>query len=180
MNPHYKEPVIIFGLVVPVVLVLVVLGLGIHFRGKFEDNYKVRKSQYEDFKRGTAQREGLERKIQEQEPHLNRWMALFEKATASSVNGFLSEFQKQYNGQEFQQIAFRRTASSGGIGGASAQPSIQIQLGFRGTYRALQNAFLEMETRMPHLQLDSIKLNVSTPNRKVLNADLIYTAWQKE
>lgn len=180
MNPHYKEPVIIFGVVIPVVLITVVLGLGIHLRGKLETTYKTRKASYEDHRRVSEQRAGLVKKIQQQEPHMNRWMALFEKATGSSVNGFLSEVQKRYKGQEFQQIAFRRASSSGGIGGASSQPSIQIQLGFRGTYRALQNAFLEMETMMPHLQLDNIKLSVSSPNGRLLNADLTYTAWQKE
>ena len=39
MNQHYKDPVIIFGLVAPVLLVVVVLGLGLHFRGKFEKTY---------------------------------------------------------------------------------------------------------------------------------------------
>ena len=111
---------------------------------------------------------------------MNRWMALFQKATGSNVKGFFSEFQQQSDGQEFPLTAFRRTSASGGIGGASSQPSIQIQLAFRGTYRALQNAFLELETRMPHLQLDSIKMSVSNQNSKVLNADMIYTAWQKE
>ena len=114
-----------------------------------------------------------------QDPHMKRWMALFEKPTAATVNAFLAEVQKKFGGQEFQQTAFRRTASAGGIGGASAQPSIQIQLAFRGTYRALQNAFVELETSMPQLQLDSLKLAPNS-NRKVLNADLVYTAWQNE
>lgn len=180
MNPHYKEPVLLFGLAAPILVVLLALGLGFHFRGKLEKTYQARVQQYRDHKKVEAQRETLQKRIQTQEPHMNRWMSLFEKATTSSVNGLLGEFQKQYDSQEFQQVSFRRTASSGGIGGASAHPSIQIQLGFRGTYRALQNAFLELETRMPQLQLDSIKLSVANPNRRVLNADLIYTAWQKE
>ena len=41
MNPHYKDPVIVFGLVVPIVLVVVTLGLGVHFRGKLETTYAV-------------------------------------------------------------------------------------------------------------------------------------------
>lgn len=180
MNPYYKQPVLVFGLIAPVFAILLVLGLGLHFRGKFEKTYQARKANYENYKRVEAQREALEKRVRSQEPHMNRWMGLFEKATASSVNGFFGEFQKRYNSQEFQQIAFRRTSAKGGLGGASAQPSIQIQLGFRGTFRALQNAFLELETRMPHLQLDSLKLKVSNPNRTVLDANLIYTAWQKD
>lgn len=180
MNPHYKDPVIIFGLVAPVLLVVLALGLGMHFRGKFEKTYQARKNQFEDFKSVEAQREALEKRINAQEPHMNRWMALFEKPTATAVNGFFSEYQKKHGGEQIQQTAFRRTTTTGGIGGASAQPSIQLQLGFRGTFRALQNAFLELETRMPQLQLDSLKLSVAQPDNRVLNMDLIYTAWQKQ
>ncbi|MFP6865468.1 MAG: hypothetical protein VCA35_05960 [Roseibacillus sp.] len=180
MNPHYKEPVIIFGLVAPLLLIVLVFALGFHFRGKFEKTYEARLRKYEDYKSVEAQREALEKKIRTQEPHMNRWMRLFEKPTATAVNGFFSEYQKRQDGKKFQQTKFRRTSSSGGIGGASSQPSIQLQLAFRGTFRALQNAFLELETRMPQLQLDSIKLSIAQPNQDTLNADLIYTAWQKK
>jgi hypothetical protein len=179
MNPHYKDPVIVFGLVAPVLLVVLTLGLGVHFRGKFEKTYEARKEQFDTYKIAEKQREVLQKKINSQEPHLNRWMALFEKATTTAVSSFFSGFQKQYEGQEFQLTSIRRTSTTGGIGGASEQPSIQLQLGFRGTFRALQNAFLELETRMPQLQMDSFKISVNQPDKKVLNMNLIYTAWQK-
>ena len=79
MNPHYKEPVVVFGLIVPLVLVFAVLGLGLHFRGKLESTYKERQASYNSYKRVEAQRKGLQAQIREQEPHMNRWMALFEK-----------------------------------------------------------------------------------------------------
>ena len=179
MNPYFKQPVLIFGVAVPVLLIVVLMGAGVHLRGKLEQTYKVRRAQYVQHKRVQEQREALEAKIRAQDPHMKRWMALFEKPTASNVNSLLGETQKKFEGQEFQQTAFRRTSSSGAIGGASKQASIQIQLAFRGTYRALQNAFLELETRMPQLQLDSIKLTMH-PNNRVLNADVNYTAWQNE
>lgn len=178
MNPHYKDPVIIFGLAVPLLLIVLTLGLGFHFRGKFERTYESRKAQHQTFKSVEAEREALHKKVQEQEPHMNRWMALFEKPPATKVNGFFQDFQKRYDSGEFQLTAFRPTSSPGGIGGACSQSSIQLHLAFRGTYRALQNAFLELETRMPQLQLDSIKLS-SQGNQNVLNASVVYTAWQK-
>ena len=107
MNPHYKEPVLIFGLIAPLFLVVVVFGLGIHFRSKFEATYKVRQGQYASYKKVKAEREALTSKINAQEPHMNRWMALFEKATGSNVKGFLSEFQKKYDGKEFVQTLRR-------------------------------------------------------------------------
>lgn len=180
MSPHYKDPIAVFGLVLPIVLVLVVLGLGMHFKSKFETTYEERLAKHEDFKRVEVQRKALAAKVRNQEPHMNRWMALFERPADANVNDFLGEFQKQFDPTQFQHTGFTRsTTATGGIGGASAQPSVQLELGFRGTYRALQNAFLELETRMPHLQLDRIKLSVSNPDRRLLNAKVTYTAWKK-
>lgn len=180
MNPHYKDPVIIFGMVAPVLLIVITFGLGVHFRGKFEKTYEARKDRFDSFKVVEVQREALQKKINSQEPHLNRWMALFEKSTTTAVSSFFSGFQKKYGGQEFQLTSISPSSTVGGIGGVSEQPSIQLQLGFRGTFRALQTAFLELETRMPQLQMDSFKISVDQPNRKVLNMNLVYTAWQKQ
>ena len=67
---------------------------------------------------------------------------------------------------------------SGGIGSASAQNSSQIRMGFRGTFRTLQRAFLELETRMPQLQLESISLQPVSTSGFLLTAQITYTAWQ--
>ncbi len=179
MNPYFKKPILIFGVVVPIFLIVVLLGVGIHLRGRLEESFKNRKEHYVEYRKVQERREALEKQIRAQEPHMQRWMKLFDKATASNVNAYLSDIQKKFDGQEFQQTAFRRTSSAGAIGGASQQSSTHIQLAFRGTYRALQNAFLELETRMPHLQLDSLRLTMH-PNKKVLIADVNYTAWQIE
>lgn len=179
-SSYYKQPVFVFGLAAPIFLILVLLGIGFHFRGKLEKTFSQRKAEYGQYKKIQAQRESLEKRLRTQEPHMNRWMSLYEKATESSVAGFLSEVQKKYEDKEFSRKNFQRTSKAGGIGGASAQPSIQIQMSFGGTYRALQNVLLELETRMPYLQLDNLKLNVSSENNNVLHADVIYTAWQNE
>lgn len=179
MNPFYKESIIFFGVVIPVLIVVGAFALVLHYKGELEQSYAVKRSAYVEIQKIEKQRRALETTVGQQDPHMQRWMALFEKPTASAVNGFLTEVQKKFAGEDFQQIAFRRGNSSGGIGGASAQPSIQIQLGFRGTYSALQNAFVELESSMPQLQLDSIKVTPNVNNR-VLNADLVYTAWQNE
>ena len=179
MNPHYKDSVIVFGLVAPVLFVVVGLGLGLHFRGKLEATYESRLNHHQTFKSVERERRALERNVQSQAPHMNRWMSLFEQPAATSVNTFFRDFQKDFDATHFQQTAFRPTTTAGGIGGVSKQPSIQLHFAFRGTYRALQTAFLELETRMPQLQLDSIKLSRAA-NQNVLNAAVVYTTCQKQ
>lgn len=179
MNPFYKQPVVVFGLVVPLLVLAVLFAVGLRYKGKLEEAYTQRKDGYSKYKETQRVREGLEQTVRKQQPIMKNWMALFETPTATKVNGILGEVQKRFPGEEFQQTSFRRTNSTGGIGGASAQSSVQLELKFRGTYRGLQNAFLELETQMPHLQLDSMRIKQEA-NRKVLAAELLYTAWQKE
>jgi hypothetical protein len=144
-----------------------------------DTTYAQRKDGYSKYQQNQLIREGLEQVVKAQEPTMNKWMGLFETPTASKVNAILGEVQKKFPGEEFQQTSFRRTNGMSGIGGASAQSSVQLELKFRGTFRGLQNAFLELETRMPQLQLDSMKIKQES-GRNVLSADLVYTAWQKE
>ena len=171
MNPYYKESVFVFGLVAPVLFVVVGLGMGLHFRGKLESTYEARRNHHRTYKTVEKERGALEEKVQSQAPHMHRWMSLFEQPAATSVNTFFREFQKEFDATHFQQTAFRPTSTAGGIGGASKQPSIQLNFAFRGT-------FLELETRMPQLQVDSIKLSRAS-NQNVLNANVVYTTWQK-
>lgn len=179
MNAYYKQPVIVFGVVLPLLGLIAVLAVSANYRSKFEKTYKVRKTEYVKLQKLTKQREALEEKISEQEPYMSRWMDLFDKAADSSVNAVLNDVQARFSSNELQQTSFRRSPASGGIGGASKQPAVKLSLTFRGTYRGLQNAFLEMETRMPHLQLDVLKLRKES-NRNLLNAEVTYTAWQKD
>ena len=178
MNPHYKDSVIVFGLVAPVLLVSLALGLGIHFRGKLEKTYEARKEHYRTYKMVETERKALERKVQNQSPHMSRWMMLFDKPAATKVNTFFRQFEKEFDSTQFQCTAFHPKTTPGAIGGVSDQASAQLHFSFRGTFRALQTAVLELETRMPQLQLDSIKLS-SGDNRNVLNATVVYTAWQR-
>lgn len=179
MNPFYKQSVLAFGLVAPLLVIAVLFGIAMHYKGDLETTYEQRRTGYAKYKQTQQVREGLEQTVKSQQPLMNKWMDLFETATASKVNGILGDVQKRFPGEEFQQTSFRRSHSKSGIGGASKQPSVQLDLKFRGTYRGLQNAFLELETHMPHLQLDTMKIK-QEQNKNLLSADLVYTAWQKE
>lgn len=179
MNPYYKQPIVVFGLAAPLLLIAVAFGGILHFKDKFEKTYEERLSNYTQYRKNEQVREGLESVVMGQKSTLGTWMKLFETPTASRVNSLLGEVQKRFSGDEFQQTSFQRLTSTGGIGGASTQQSVQLQLKFRGTYRGLQNAFLELETQMPQLQLDMLKLKQET-DRNLLSAELNYTAWEKE
>ena len=51
-------------------------------------------------------------------------------------------------------------------------------MAFRGTFRTMQRAFLELETRMPQLQLQELRIDPSSSQSSLLNFQVIYTAWE--
>jgi len=179
MNPYYKQSVMGIGVAAPLVLVVALLALASHYRGKLEKTYEQRKVTYGSFRKNEEARVALERKVREQDPHMKRWLGLLEEPSSSTANELIGAAQKRYGGKEFVLTSFRRTSTAGGIGAVSGQPSVQLALAFRGTFGALQSTFLELETKMPQLQLDSMKLSPQHTGN-VLEAQLLYTAWEKQ
>ena len=179
MNPFYKQSILGIGVAFPLVVVIALLTVVSHYRGRLEKTYKERKIIYAGFRMQEEQRKALEKKVSEQEPHMVRWLSLMKEPSSSTANEFIGEAQKRYQGKEFVLTSFRRTTAAGGIGAVSNQDSVQLALAFRGTFGALQHTFLELETKMPQLQLDSMKLAPQN-NGNVLEASLIYTAWEKQ
>jgi hypothetical protein len=80
--------------------------------------------------------------------------------------------------KEIQQTAFEPTSTKSGFGAVSAQSSSQLRIAFRGTYRTMQRAFLELETRMPQLQLQELRIDPSSNQSSLLNFQVSYTAWE--
>jgi hypothetical protein len=179
MNDYYKQSVLGIGVAAPFVVLIALLGVVFHYKGNLEDTFKERKVKHASFKQYEQRRAELKKKVDEQAPHMVRWLGVMQEPASSQVNTFVSEAQKTYEGKEFQLTSFRRATASGGIGAASAQNSVQLELSFRGTYSALQNTFLELETKMPQLQLDRLSL-IPQSNAPVLQAKMTYTAWERK
>lgn len=176
MNPYYKQSVLLLGGVLPLVLVVALLGVVFHYRGKLEETYKQRKNNYAKVLQKEEERKALEEKVNSQRPHLERWDSLLNTPSSTYANELIGAAQKRYKGKEFALTSFRQSGNGGSIGVASKQDSVKLDLAFRGTFSALQNTFLELETKMPQLQLDELSL---APNGNVLNAKVIYSAWEK-
>ena len=90
----------------------------------------------------------------------------------------LREIIERLPSKEIQQTAFERPGARGGFGSVAAQSSSQIRIAFRGTYRTLQRAFLELETRMPQLQLQDLRIDPSSNQSSLMNFQVTYTAWE--
>jgi hypothetical protein len=120
----------------------------------------------------------IEAQVTRQRAHLIRWNEQLSQEMASTVASNLKDISSKLPSKEYQQTAFERPSATGGFGSASAQNSSQLRIAFRGTFRTMQRAFLELETRMPQLQLQDLKIDPSSTQSSLLNFQVTYTAWE--
>lgn len=175
----YRNSIIVFGIVIPTVLIAALVGASFVVKGKLAASFENKMANFKTFQQGQKAGQAIEREVTLQRQHLSRWDSLVTQDTASAVTSQLREISDHLPSKEIQQTAFERSGAKGGLAGSAVQNSSQIRIAFRGTYRTMQKAFLELETRMPQLQLEELKIDPSSNLTSLLNFQVTYTAWEK-
>lgn len=175
---YYRDSVIFFGLVIPAILVLAVVGAAWSLRSKMEGTIAEKISAFNGFNKTREETQKVESEVTRQLPNLQRWKASLGEETASAVRENLREIYSSLPSKEIQETAFDKPNGPGVFGTASAQKSSQVRIALRGTYRTLQRAFLELETRMPQLQLEELRIDPASNNASQVNFQVNYTAWE--
>lgn len=174
----YRQTIILFGAVLPIVCAAAVVGIGSIVKGRMAASFEVKQTTYKAYEQSRLAGLNIEAQVNRQREHLVRWNNHLSKETASTVATNLREITEGLPGKEIQQTAFERLNGKAGFGVGSAQNSSQIRIAFRGTYRTLQRAFLDLETRMPQLQLQEFKMDPIATNSSLMNFQVGYTAWE--
>jgi len=174
----YRQSIIVFGFVLPAVACVVVVGGGILLKSKAETSFQEKQALYKSSEQSKAGSQAIEKEINQKRGFVEHWSAQMGRETANSIASTLKEISDKLPAKEFQQTAVEYPSGTAGIAGASAQPSSQVRLAFRATYRSMQRAFIELETQMPQLQLNDLKIDPSTSSNS-MNFSVTYTAWQK-
>ncbi|MBN8460506.1 MAG: hypothetical protein J0M04_21970 [Verrucomicrobia bacterium] len=178
---HYRQSIALFGIVVPIVVLVIVLGLGFFIKGKISSSFSNKQTLFKTYEANCKAATQIEDSIVKQRSHLDRWNKLLGEESLSAVNSNLSAIAKMLPSKEFQKGGFERSGTSSGFSTATAQRTSEIRISFRGTFRTMQRAFLELESRMPQLQLQELRI---TPNANqqnaspLLNFQVTYLAWE--
>jgi hypothetical protein len=175
----YRQSIILFGFVAPFAVCAAVVFGGQAFKSRAEASFNKKQALYKTAETNRVGALGLEAQVTKKRPHFERWMDQVGKETANSITSHLKEIGDKLPPKEFQQTAFERPGGKAGFANASAQNSSQVRLAFRGTFRSVQQAFLELETRMPQLQMQDLKIDPSSSSTSSLNFQVTYTAWEK-
>jgi hypothetical protein len=174
----YQQTVILFGLVLPLLIAGAVFGVCFVIRGNVTDSLDKKLEQYAQLQQSRRAAQEMELAISGERENLERWKKQMSQETASTVTATLRAIEERIPDREFTQTSFERPTASAGFGTASAQKSSQIRLSFRGTYRSVQRAFLELETRMPQLQLQEFRISPNANQPSMHNITVSYTAWE--
>ena len=175
----YRQTIILFGIVVPVVVAIAIGGAFYLLKSKMTESFTAKEENYRTFEQCRIAGVEIEAQVTRQRQHLNRWNTALSQETASAVTTNLREIYSHLPSKEIQQTSFERSNAGGGSGPMTAQKSSQIRIALRGTFRSLQRVFLELETRMPQLQLMELRLDPSTNQTSLLNCQITFTSWEK-
>lgn len=177
----YRQSIALFGIILPALASAVLVALCFMVKSKALASFATKQALFRSYNTSRIEALNIENKIVEKRPHLDHWMALLAEEPSSSVNTHLRAIAEILPSKEFQKTAFERTANKSGFSAATAQPSSQLRIVFRGTFRTMQRAFLELETRLPQLQLQELRIdpniNQQIPS-PLLNFQVNYTAWE--
>jgi hypothetical protein len=176
----YKKPIILFGIVTPMVFSLILLGICSQLKRKVSVVYDVRAQQYKSFQVSKLTSAQIEQEVKSQRDLYNQWQALLEQDSLSVLNENMKILAGKLPSKEFQQPIPEKLSNKLGFGQASAQKSNAIKFNLKGTYRTTQKALLELETRMPNLQLQDLRIDPNpNSNSSLLSVQVTYTAWEK-
>lgn len=179
---YYRQSIALFGIALPSLAIAMALIAVWSLRSHMVNSFTKKQSLFEAYQADYNKAMSVEANIARQRPHVQRWTQIISEEAASSVNNHLRTISEKLPAKEFQKTAFERSAGKGGLGTNAAQNSSQLRIIFRGTYRTMQRAFLELESRMPQLQLQDMRIepnqNPQNPS-PLLNFQVTYTAWEK-
>ena len=174
----YRQTIALFGIVVPILACLAVVGVCFLLKSKMDASFTNKMNKYKAYEVSRLSGLELEAQVTRQFQHMERRKTQLSAETAGAVTTNIREITEHLPTKEIQQTAFEPSNTKAGFGAISAQPSSQLRIAFRGTFRTMQRAFLELETRMPQLQLQELRIDPSTNQSSLLNFQVSYTAWE--
>ena len=179
MNSLYKIGVILFGVLLPLLVIGLIMGVVSSRKQKMAQEYEVRKKRLFANKMQEKAVKQLETTVSQYDDRKGSWEVLLENSDIGSVTGLLKKISSEYKGSEtFKQDGFNYVNQKNGIGTLSLQPSVSFNVSMSGTFQAIQQSLLSLESEMPNLSLNKMKLSPSSSS-SLLEAELSYSAWTR-
>lgn len=174
----YKDSIVFFGFVIPGLIALALCGGAWYAKSSVSGSLQQKSQTLAEQKKTQAEITQLEKQIAPKRDLAQSWDQLISKDLPTSLNDELPAILQSIPPREFSFVSTTQVNSKAGLATVAKQPVSQTQLAFRGTYRGLQKGLLELETKLPHLQVGSLTID-SNKQSNNLNVTVVYGAWTK-
>lgn len=178
MKSYYKEPILAFSIGLPLLLAAILIGASVFAMSNINKKFKVKQAKYTKAQQAQQVIGVLEQKVAKNEAQLGKWQQIVDTETRGSFLEHWRTTEKQFSRLEFSSSPHSWINQPQGLGRNINQPSSQVDLQFSATYKSMQKALLDIETKLPHIQLDSFSMTTGQSNSK-LNFATKYTVWTK-
>ena len=176
----YKKPIILFGIVIPTVIAILIVVICFQAKTKVAMTYETKVQQYKNYQISKISAVEIETQIERQREAYEQWMKVIEQDPFTLLNANMKILAGKLPSKEFQQPLPERMTNKIGFGTVSAQNSEALRFNLKGTFRTTQKALVELETRMPNLQLQDLRIDPNNSGASsIINVQLTYTAWEK-
>lgn len=176
MNDYYKQSVTVFGIAIPCIIMAVFGGVALYMSSSTSAEYKKKKKVYDKAKNAMAQTMELQGKVQKTSEYLKEWDHMLNTETRGTFLEHWKTAETKFTGKELTKTSHNWVNYSDGLGKGVSQPASQVNMSFSATYRAMQIALMEMETKLPQMQLDSLTMTPGT-NGETINFKTTFTVW---
>ncbi len=174
---YYRQSILLFGFALPALAAAALVGVVLLLKSNASESFLQKQTLFKSSESNRISALALENQISKKRDDMDRWQNLLNQETASATTTNLRLIAEKIPSKEFQLTSFDRTNGAGGFASVAGQRSSQVHLAFRANYRSMQRAFLELETRMPQLQLQDLHVDPSSQSAS-LNIQVTYTAWE--
>ncbi len=179
MNNDYKKSVLIFGMAVPILLIVLLTGGVLWKASSIHAEYEQKVAEKKKAKLQRIQNLVMQKKVKAHEKELSAWKALIKNETRASFNHHWKEVEAQFKAKEFIKERPVWKNNSTGLGKGVKQSASEVVITYDATFRNMQIALLEMETRLPQMQLDSFSMKPN-PQTGLIHFKTTHTVWNNE
>ena len=174
----YKQSIILFGFALPAILFVAVVIACVVVSGGYVSKAKERETAFLQHNSLQTKVTALQRGTKNKREVIESWDKVIQSDIRPVFQTTLKEILDKYSSKQVSQTAYYKPKATGRIALGGAQDSATLNLEFRGSYLPMQMALLELESRLPQLQLNSLSIGRERGNSE-LEFDLNYTAWEK-
>jgi hypothetical protein len=173
---NYRNAILLYAYALPILAFVVGCGVVLLLLGRFSSAQGEKQLDFQQFTALTQEVLGMENQMSGKRELLQSWRAVLAREFRAHFNTVRGEVLKSFDARQLD-ITSESTPVGGGLAVTGSQKASRVQLEFRGGFQPMQEALLQIEGRLPQLQLESLAVQPD-PAGAGLRYTLSYTAWE--